>query len=65
MAKVEKLPPKRNSAGSIDYIVELTDGRTVMVQINPYSAPYYYQPLDNNEMVYVLKAIDEFNAANK
>jgi hypothetical protein len=64
MAKVEKLPPKRNSAGSEDYIVEMPDGRTVQVQINPYSNPYYYQPLDNNEMVYVLKLIDEYKAAN-
>jgi|WetSurMetagenome_2_1015567.scaffolds.fasta_scaffold00076_54 hypothetical protein len=65
MAKVEKLPPKRNSAGSVDYIVELKDGRTVQVQINPYGSPYYYQPLDNNEMKYVLSLIEEFNAANK
>jgi hypothetical protein len=62
---VKKMPPKRNSAGSIDYLVTLTDGREVLVQINPYAAPYYYQPLDNNEQAYVLNAIKEFEAANK
>jgi|GEM_PF-3870040 len=63
--KVQKMPPKRNSAGSIDYIVELQDGREVMIQINPYAAPYYYQPLDNNEQAYALQAIKDFEAANK
>ena len=65
MAKVEKLAPKRNNPGGVNYVVELQDGRSVQVEINPYSSPYFYQPVNNPEKEYVLAAIKEFDAANK
>ena len=62
--KVEKLPKKKASDGD-DYIVELKNGRTVQLQINPYCAPYFYQPLSPAEIEHVMALIAEFNAANK
>jgi|WetSurMetagenome_2_1015567.scaffolds.fasta_scaffold512249_1 hypothetical protein len=62
--KVEKLAPKRNST-DVCYIVELEEGRTVQVDVAPYSSPYFCQPCTNDERDYAMKLIEEFNAANK
>ncbi len=62
--KVEKLAKKKASDGD-DYIVELKNGRTVQLQINPHCAPYFYQPLSPADISYVMSLIEEFNAANK
>ena len=62
--KVEKLVKKEASDGD-DYIVELKDGRTVQVQINPSAHPYFYNPVTNEEEAYVLSMIDEYEAGLK
>jgi hypothetical protein len=63
MAKVEKLPAKRNNPDGKSYIVDLGD-RSVQVEINPYASPYFYQPVSNDERALVMKLVDEYEAAN-
>ena len=62
--KVEKLAPKRDNPTGLNYIVELAD-RSVQVEINPYSSPYFYQPVSNEERAQVMSLIAEFEAAKK